>query len=175
MDFFAFLQQESVVWPGTARMRTPRASVVAPPFLLMVLSSAAGPGSSMVPAPSETAPAPEPNLGSPRAGLDCSDGTFFLRSADDNLLLATGGRVHIDTYMFAGPNLSSYHKSNGSALAPQMFFRRFDLESAGIVRHHGFFWVGGNFAPTQIDANQATMSTAAVYDGFVGYQGAPHL
>jgi len=113
------------------------------------------------------------NLGSPRAFLDYSDGTFFMRSTDDNLLLATGGRVHIDTYASLGPGVGNYHKSNGSGLALNMFFRRFVLESGGLVRKHWFFWVGGNFAPSSIDGNQAPASTAAVYDGFVGYQADP--
>lgn len=133
-------------------------------------------------APAADAPAPPParvataaGLASPRAFLDYSDGTFFLRSADDNLLLATGGRVHLDTYAFAGPGVSRYHRGNGSGLAANMFFRRFVLEMGGLVRQHWFFWVGGNFAPTQVDANQAPVSTAAVYDGFIGYQFHPQL
>lgn len=125
-----------------------------------------------------TAPAPppaEPTLGSPRAYLDYSDGTFFLRSADDNLIISTGGRVHVDTYAFAGPNVGNYHKSNGSELAPTMFFRRFVIESGGLVRNHWFFWIGGNFAPTQVDQNQNPTSTAGVYDGFLGWQAEPYL
>lgn len=110
------------------------------------------------------APGGLPPLG--RAFLDYSDGTFYLRSAHDNLVIATGGRVHIDTYASAG--------GEGATPAPNMFFRRFILESGGLIRKHWFFWLGGNFAPTSLDANQATRSTAAVYDGFVGYQW-PHL
>lgn len=128
------------------------------------------------PAPAAAAAAAAaPNLGSSRAFLDYSDGTFYLRSADDNIIIGTGGRVHIDTYAFAGPGVSKYHKSNGSALAPNMFFRRFVLESGGLIRKHWFFWLGGNFAPTQVDQNQNPTSTAAVYDGFVGYQAEPYL
>ncbi len=108
-----------------------------------------------------------------RAFIDYSNGTFFLRSADDNLIVATGGRVHVDTYAFAGPGTHDYHRANGTGLAPNMFFRRFVLESGGIVRKHWFFWVGGNFAPTQVDSSQNPMSTAGVYDGFIGYQSSP--
>lgn len=119
--------------------------------------------SAAAPSPSEIAP-------EPRARVDYSDGTFYLRSANDNLIIGTGGRVHIDTYAFAGPGTHDYHRGNGTGLTPTMFFRRFVLESGGLIRKRWFFWVGGNFAPTQVDANQATTSTAAVYDGFVGHQ-----
>ncbi len=121
--------------------------------------------------PAAVGPASAPSPG--RAFLDYSDGTFYLRSADDNLLIGTGGRVHIDTYAFAGPGTHDYHRSNGTGLVPNMFFRRFVLESGGIIRKHWFFWIGGNFAPTQIDANQSTTSSAGVYDGFIGYQATP--
>ncbi|HRI65198.1 MAG TPA: porin [Polyangium sp.] len=124
---------------------------------------------------SSAVPAPLMNLGSPRAYVDYSDGTFYLRSADDNIIIGTGGRVHIDTYAFGGPNVSDYRRGNGSALGPYTFFRRFVLESGGIVRKHWFFWLGGNFAPTQVDQNQVSTSTANVYDGFVGWQANPHL
>jgi phosphate-selective porin len=128
-------------------------------------------------APPEAQPAVQPQPpqppSPPRAFLDYSDGTFYLRSADDNILISTGGRVHIDTYAFAGPGTHDYHRANGTGLTPNIFFRRFVLESGGIIRKHWFFWVGGNFAPTQVDANQNGSSTAAVYDGFVGYQSTP--
>jgi phosphate-selective porin len=133
--------------------------------------------SQSFPTPREPAPIPAPNEPNPpepppdvpplgRAFLDYSDGTFYLRSAHDNLIIATGGRVHIDTYVLAG--------GENEPPPPNMFFRRFILESGGLIRKHWFFWVGGNFAPTSLDANQASRSTAAVYDGFVGYQW-PHL
>jgi phosphate-selective porin len=112
---------------------------------------------------------------SPRAYLDYSDGTFFLRSANDNLLIATGGRAHIDTYTFAGPNVSDYRRGNGSALGTYMFFRRFVLETGGIIRKHWFYWLGGNFAATGVDQNQAVLNPGNVYDGFIGYQANPHL
>lgn len=123
------------------------------------------------PPPVEAAPVSQPQ---PRAYLDYSDGTFFLRSADDNIILATGGRVHIDTYAFRGPGIDRYRQRNGSGLSARMFFRRFVIEMGGLVRRHWFFWIGGNFAPTQLDTNQSTTSTAAVYDGFIGYQADPH-
>lgn len=106
----------------------------------------------------------------PRAYLDYSDGTFYLRSASDNLIIATGGRVHIDAYGFAGPRTHDYHRANGTGLVPHIFFRRFVLESGGIIRKTWFYWIGGNFAPTQVDSNESPTSTAAVYDGFIGYQ-----
>ncbi len=124
---------------------------------------------------------PEPHLDPPklrgttkarpsRAFLDYSDGTFYLRSANDNLIIGTGGRVHIDTYAFAGPGTQHYHRANGAGLGPTMLFRRFVLESGGLIRKEWFFWVGGNFAPTQLDSNANPMSTAGVYDGFIGHQ-----
>lgn len=131
------------------------------------------------PAPSATPAEPEipgvgPHLGSPRAFVDYSDGTFYFRSADDNFVLGTGGRVHIDTYAFRGPGVGRFRRGNGGGLSAHMFFRRFIIELGGIVRKHWFFWVGGNFAPTQLDVNQAPASSAAVYDGFAGYQLDPH-
>ncbi len=157
--------------PGQAQVDTaaPPPPAAPPPSTPAVLPLE-GPSGG---APTMPAPAPAP-LGSPRAYLDYSDGTFFLRSADDNLVLNTGGRVHFDTYAFAGPSVSDYHRSNGTGLVPNLFFRRFVLESGGLVRKHWFFWIGGNFAPTSIDGSQSTTSTANVYDGFVGYQADPH-
>lgn len=136
--------------------------------------ASAPPAQPAAPPPQPVAP-PPPNLGSPSAFLDYSDGTFFMRSADDNIIIGTGGRVHIDTYAFAGPGVSNYRKSNGTGLSPHMFFRRFAIESGGLIRKHWFYWIGGNFAPTQIDQNQVPTSTAAVYDGFIGYQAEPYL
>jgi phosphate-selective porin len=175
----------SLLTAGAARAQ-PDTTPATPPAAEPPPPATEPPAPEPMPAPRVPAPAPElaplpapaegpppANLGSPRAFLDYSDGTLFLRSADDNLVLVTGGRVHIDTYAFRGPGVDHYRKSNGSGLTTNMFFRRFVLESGGLIRKHWFFWVGGNFAPTQIDANQAPTSTAAVYDGFVGYQANP--
>lgn len=93
------------------------------------------------PVPPSDAP---PNLGSPRAFLDYSDGHFFLRSAGDKYLLTAGGRVHLDTYSFAGPGLDTYRKATGTGLKTNMFFRRFILEVGGIVRQHWFSRVNGH-------------------------------
>jgi len=112
-----------------------------------------------------TAAAPE----EPRARLDYSDGTFYLRSINDNLVLAPSGRVHIDTYGFAGRGVSDYHRANGTGLRTNLFFRRFVIEIGGMVRRKWFFWIGGNFAPTTVDGSQNPISTANVYDGFIGY------
>jgi phosphate-selective porin len=115
-------------------------------------------------------PAPSPAPPAPRASLDYSDGTFYLRAANDNVIIVPSARVHIDTYAFAGPGIGGYRKSNGAGLVPNMFFRRFILEMGGLIRRDWSFWIGGNFAPTQIDANQNPSSTAAVYDGFLAYE-----
>lgn len=117
---------------------------------------------------------PTPATSEPRARLDYSDGSFYLRSANDNLVLVPSGRVHIDTYGFAGRGVQDYHRANGTGLQTNMFFRRFVIEMGGIVRNKWFFWIGGNFAPTSVDANQNSVSTANVYDGFIGYQPNAH-
>jgi hypothetical protein len=87
----------------------------------------------------------------PRARLDYSDGTFYLRSAGDNLVLVPAARMHLDTYAFTGPGVSDYHRANGTGLNLNLFFRRFIIEIGGLVRRKWFYWVGGNFAPTQLD------------------------
>lgn len=148
---------------------------------LIALSAMLGisPSAAQQPAPAAstlTTHAPEAFLSySPRAYLDYSDGTFFLRSANDNLIIVTGGRAHIDTYAFAGTNVADYRRGNGSALGPYLFFRRFVLETGGIVRKHWFYWLGGNFAATQVDQNQVVANPGNVYDGFVGWQANPHM
>lgn len=111
----------------------------------------------------------------PAARLDYSDGSFYLRSIDDNLVLVPSGRMHIDTYSFAGQGVSRYQKDNATGLKTNLFFRRFVLELGGIVRKQWFFWLGGNFAPTTINDAQASVSTASVYDGFVGFMPTDHV
>jgi phosphate-selective porin len=86
-----------------------------------------------------------------------------------------GARAHIDVYSFGGPGVSDYHKSNGSGLKTNLFFRRFVLEFGGLVRKRWFYWLGGNFAPTTIDGSQQPLSTANVYDGFVGFLPTPRI
>jgi phosphate-selective porin len=110
-----------------------------------------------------------------RARLDYSDGAFYLRSADDKLVIIPSGRMHIDTYAWAGPGAKDYQRGNGTGLKANMFFRRFILEMGGLVRGKWFFWMGGNFAPTRIDDNQQPVSAASVYDGWIGYDAAPEL
>jgi phosphate-selective porin len=106
----------------------------------------------------------------PRARLDYSNGSFFLRSANDNMVFVPGARMHLDVYSFAGPGVSDYQRGDGTGLKTNLFFRRFVLEFGGVIRRHWFYWLGGNFAPTRLDGNQNSVSTANVYDGFVGYQ-----
>jgi phosphate-selective porin len=138
-----------------------------PPSVAATNEPAAPPagGAPLAPAPAAPAPAPE----EPRARLDYSDGSFYLRAANDNIVFVPAARVHMDVYGFAGPGVADYHKSNGSGLKLNLFFRRFIIEFGGLIRHKWFYWVGGNFAPTTIDANQAPLASANVYDGFVGY------
>ncbi len=154
--------------------------LTAPPTL-----APAAPVAPVAPAPEPPAPpappgpyAPTLTLNdptAPRARLDYSDGSFYFRSADDNVILTPGARVHIDTYGFAGKGVEAYRRANGTGLATNMFFRRFILEMGGSIRGKWFFWIGGNFAPSTLDANAATTSSANVYDGFVGYEATPHL
>jgi len=133
-----------------------------------VTAPAAGPAL----APVEPVPA-VPALEEPRARLDYSDGVFYLRSKDDNLVFVPGLRMHADTYTFQGPGVASYQRANGTGLKTNLFFRRFILEFGGMIRKKWFYWLGGNFAPTQIDGNQAPLSNANVYDGFAGYLPTP--
>jgi phosphate-selective porin len=117
------------------------------------------------------APAEEPH-----ARLDYSDGTFYLRSVNDNMVFVPSGRMHIDSYAFAGQNVNKYHRSsNGTGLKANLFFRRFILEFGGLIRKKWFYWIGGNFAPTTVDGSQAPISSANVYDGFVGYIPTPRV
>ncbi|MFT3921575.1 MAG: porin [Myxococcales bacterium] len=118
---------------------------------------------------------PAPPAEPPHARLDYSDGTFYLRSVNDNIVFVPSGRMHIDTYAFSGPGVSDYHRSNGTGLKLNLFFRRFIIEFGGLIRKKWFYWMGGNFAPTQVDQNQAPLSSANVYDGFVGYKVIPEL
>lgn len=150
--------------PHPSRLRSPAGG---PPARLVAIVAALG---GLWPARA----AADPTIArGARASLDYNDGTFFLRSIDDNLVIVTGGRVHIDTYAFAGPGVDQFHRPNGTGLTPTTFFRRFAIELGGLVRNRWFFWLGGNFAPTQIGADATPVSTAAVYDGFIGYQFSP--
>lgn len=146
------------------------------------LALAEEPAASPAPAPAVAvavapapAPAPAPVVEEPRARLDYSDGTFYLRSKNDNLVLFPSGRMHIDTYAFAGKGVSDYQRSNGTGLKANMLFRRFILELGGLVRGKWFFYLGGNFAPNRLDADEAVSSSANVYDGWVGYDAAPEF
>jgi phosphate-selective porin len=130
---------------------------------------------AVVPASEEKKEDKKPAIEEPRAKLDYSDGAFYLRSKDDRLVLVPSGRMQIDTYAFAGPGVSDYTRANGTGLATHMLFRRFILEMGGLVRNKWFFWLGGNFAPNRVDDNQATFSTASVYDGWIGYDAAPEF
>ncbi|MDB4974011.1 MAG: hypothetical protein JWN48_2352 [Myxococcaceae bacterium] len=109
----------------------------------------------------------------PNATLDYSDGTFYLRSHKDNLVMTIGGRLHIDFYEFAGKGVPEYHRANGTGLKPNLFFRRAIIETGGMIRKKFFWWFGGNFAVTQLDANQGVVSPAGIYDAFAGYQPIP--
>ncbi|RYE93358.1 MAG: hypothetical protein EOO75_04545 [Myxococcales bacterium] len=103
------------------------------------------------------------------ARLDASDGTFYFRSAGDRVVLVPSARVHIDGYAFAGPGVPGYQRSDGTGLKAHLLFRRFILEMGGVIDRRWFFWIGGNFAPTRLDSSQGPSSSAAVYDGFIGY------
>ena len=129
----------------------------------------------------ESAPAltlPGPASDAARARLDYSDGSFYLRSFNDNLVLVPSGRLHIDGYSFAGPGVSDFQRGNGSGLKSNVFFRRFVIELGGLVRKQYFFYLGGNFAPQAIDGSnpgQTIANNANVYDAFVGYMPTPNI
>ncbi len=126
-------------------------------------------------APKDSATVADAPPAEPAARVDYSDGSFYLRSINDNLVLVPSGRMHIDTYSFAGQGVARYQKDNATGLKTNLFFRRFVLELGGIVRKQWFFWLGGNFAPTTINDAQSSVSSASVYDGFVGYMPTDHL
>jgi len=129
-------------------------------------------------APAGAEAAPSPALGPPeprRAFLDYADGSLYLRGFGDNLIFMPAARMHIDSYAFAGPGVGDYQRPNGSGLKLNLFFRRFVLEMGGLILKKWTYWLGGNFAPTQVDANQAPLSSANVYDGFIGYVPIPQV
>jgi phosphate-selective porin len=78
-------------------------------------------------------PAPEP--AAPLAGF--SDGTAFLRSADDAFQLFPSGRLQIDGYFFHSANKTPF---------PGFLDRRARLETAGWVGGRIYFQIGGDFA-----------------------------
>jgi hypothetical protein len=77
-------------------------------------------------------PAPEP--AAPLAGF--SDGTAFLRSADDAFQLFPSGRLQIDGYFFHSANKTPF---------PGFLDRRARLETFNYVRNH----LGGDTAAVQ--------------------------
>ena len=99
------------------------------------------------------------------------DGAFYLRAHKDNLVLTWGGRMQADVYTFAGDGVGHYHRcSNGTGIKPKLFFRRFIIETGGLIRKQWFYWLGGNFTPAGLGADQSVNNTQlGVYDGFIGY------
>jgi phosphate-selective porin len=83
--------------------------------------------------------------------------------------------MHIDFYSFAGPGVKEYHRANGTGLKANVFFRRFIVEFGGLIRQKWFYWMGGNFGQQAVDGTQSPISTANVYDGFVGYMPIPRV
>lgn len=178
---FAFAVVGSTLLPAVAGAQSapPSEKPSAPP--VMTPAPAEPPPAASVapvvvpPAAPVVAPVEEKKPEEPRAKLDYSDGTFYLRSKNDNIVLFPGGRAHIDTYAFAGPGVKDYQRSNGTGLKADMFFRRFILELGGLVRGKWFFYMGGNFAPTRVDDNEASTPAANVYDGWLGYAAGPEF
>jgi phosphate-selective porin len=146
----------------------PGPGLAPPPRVPPVLTPPPAPGAPAAP----VEPPREPN-----ATVDYNDGAFYLRAHHDNIVLTWGGRVQADVYAFGGEKVSQYHRgSNGTGLKPNLFFRRFILETGGIIRKNWFYWIGGNFTPAGLDAAQAVSNTQlGVYDGFIGYMPVPHL
>ncbi len=156
---------EAAVAPVAPSPEAPSAALPSGADSAVATDAVAAPG-----AVDASAPVPPPP-----ARLDYSDGSFLLRSIDDNIVVVPAGRMHVDTYTFAGQGVANYHKDNGTGLKTNLFFRRLVLEVYGMIRKDWFFGIGANFAPTAIDAGQASVSTANVYDGFVGYMPNEHL
>lgn len=161
---------------GAAQPATPEPTTGTPVPAPEVVAPTPALTAEAAPAPTSPEPATAPATPAaeePHARIDYSDGSFYLRSANDNIVFVPSGRMHIDTYTFGGPGVNDYHRSNGSGLSANLFFRRFVIEFGGIIRRKLFYWVGGNFAPTSTDSVQNSVSTANVYDGFVGYMPNP--
>lgn len=154
--------------PAAAPAESAPTAIPAPPEAAQQSAAVVTPAAA-APTPAATAAPADPRESAPSyARLDYSDGSFYLRSTNDNVVFVPSGRVHIDTYAFGGPGVSDYHRSNGTGLKADIFFRRFIIEFGGIIRRRWFYWVGGNFAPTTVDGVQAPVSVANVYDGFAG-------
>ncbi len=138
------------------------------------------------PLPPTNTPTLSPPVGLPTAGptqkampqvatLDYVDGSFLLRAFGDSMLLMPSGRMHIDTYAYAGNGVDDYRRANDTGLTTQIFFRRFVLEAGGLIGKYWFWWMGGSFVPLRLDASQALVSNAGVYDGIVGFKPLPIL
>lgn len=160
--------------PASAQSDAPTVTDTPPPAPVAVPPPVSEPAPPVIPPPAtDPVPAVEPKKDEgDRARLDYTDGVFYLRSKDDKLVLVPSGRMQIDSYNFAGPGVTDYVRANGTGLKSHILFRRFILELGGLVRGKWFFWLGGNFAPNRVDDSQATISTASVYDGWIGYDAA---
>jgi len=170
-------EPEPPATPPAIEAPAPSTAPAAPTLIVVPATPAIEPVPPPPAAASEVPPLvlPGPASDANRARLDYSDGSFYLRAFDDNLVFVPAARMHIDTYTFAGDGVGAYHRSNGTGLKTNLFFRRFVLELGGTVRKKWFYWLGGNFGPTQVDGSQAPDSTANVYDGFIGYMPVPTL
>lgn len=148
----------------------------APPSAVLPAVAEPVPAPAVIAVPPPSPPAVPEAPKEPNATVDYNDGAFYLRAHKDNLVLTWGGRVHADVYTFAGDQVGHYHRSNGSGLKPNLFFRRFILETGGIIRKNWFYWFGGNFVPQQLGPDQAVNNVQlGVYDGFVGYMPIPNF
>jgi len=76
-----------------------------------------------------------PDASAPLAGF--SDGTAFLRSADNAFQLFPSGRLHVDGYFFKSANKTPFRG---------FLDRRARLETAGWIGPGFYFQIGGDFA-----------------------------
>lgn len=105
----------------------------------------------------------------PLAGY--SSGLFYLRSRDDNFIFNPMGRLHLDTYGYAGSGVRDYRRSNGSGLTPNLSVRRLRVELNGQLYKKLKFYFSGEFAQkATVDAQQRGVSAPAVMDALVAYE-----
>lgn len=93
-----------------------------------------------------------PDPAAPLAGF--SDGTAFLRSADNAFVLFPSGRLHVDGYLFKSANKTPFRG---------FLDRRARLETAGWIGSIFYFQIGGDFAA----APNAALSNLNATDDFV--------
>jgi hypothetical protein len=133
----------------------------APPAMAMPPSSeqkAASTGADGSNTPSKNEEPAPPDLSEPLAGW--SDGTLFMRSADNQFLLFPNGRLQVDTYIF---------KRNTNQMPNDSFLlRRARLEAFGWIGPWFGFNIAGDFASAPpAAADPVAQSWIATTDNYI--------